>query len=328
MKKLKLVLFSIIVGFISFVIPTNLLVVGSISLSSCNEEVDTPVCVLDYPTLIILKPQKLVFNVFNGDTINFQFIANADEFSQKDIKKIDFIVSYENGKKWDTTWYPDNSEKKSFTKNYDLTISGDSVDKYLMILIRATNIHNHIAQKSVVLNIISRSGLNEYNSVKLGTEYNIDFGQFFNSEENKVYKIAEAKAVGQQYIDFAYAYNISTLSIIISPDNDSYFGIGTGKFKAYQVHTWTTRNATRFKIVSPMTQSEWEVLNNKNIEEKWKTIYSDQKEAKNLFDGLGGSPKAHVLFKTSKNKIGIFRVTSIDGYDDKGYITIDVKVQK
>lgn len=330
MKKLKYFIGVALAGILALSTPATFIIVSSASFiySNCNDS-DTIQPQIKIPGLVVNPPQSLAFDVAKGEVVNFHIVATANNDNKKDLKSLNFNVKYSATDIWDTTWYPSANEKQSFTKDYALTIRTNvKIDDVITVTITVTDVDNKSNKKVFILTVKDNSGLNHYDAVILGAQNNPDVGSFYSTSTNVIYKIADAKANGQSYVDLIYFYGTTNTATIASPDNNDVFGTESGKISNLLVHQWTTRNATRFKPIAQLTINEWESLTAQIINQKWAIAGTELKMANNLTDQAGGYIPSHVLFKTSKNKYGIFKVLEISSYDAYGTIKLDLKVQK
>ncbi|NLJ08476.1 MAG: hypothetical protein GX437_12505 [Sphingobacteriales bacterium] len=331
MKRLRYLIAAAIAGIIAISTPATFVIVGSMSFiySNCKNTDTSVVPTAKIPVLSINPPQSAAFDVSKGEVVNFHIVASSNASTNKDIKSLNFSVKYSSTDIWDTTWYPGANEKKSFTKDYAYTIRTNVKDNdVITITVTATDENNQVAKKTFVLTVKDLSGLNHYEAVILGAQSNPDVGSFYATSTNMIYKVAEAKASGQSTIDLVYFYGTSNTATIASPDNDDVFGTEAGKISSLQVHTWTTRNATRFKPIAQLTLNEWDALTAQGLIQKYQVSGNELKMANNLTDLAGGYIPSHVLFKTAKNKYGIFKVMEITSYDASGTIKLNLKIQK
>jgi hypothetical protein len=304
-----------------------LLVIG---IWSCDGTDPDPNPVSKLPTLAINPPQALAFDVGKGEVVNFHIEANANANTNSDLTEVTLNVTYSAGGSWDTIWYVDATESKYKVIDYDFTVPVTANDEdVITIEVAATDKNAYVGTKTFVLTVKDLSGLSSHTAVLMGAHENADYGSFYATSTNTVFKVAEAAASGQSTIDFVYFYGTINTATIASPDNDDVFGNAAGKIGVLGVQNWTTRNATRFRKIASMTQADWDVLNATRVSQLYQTASQpEEKLANYLFDGSGGTQSTHVVFKTSKNKYGVFKVTEIDGFDKTGTITIDVKVEK
>jgi len=329
MKKVKYIFGLAIAAAMLMTAPATIMFIGSSSLilSSCDtNNGDTTIPELKVPIVTYNPPSKAVFDVTKGEIVNFHIVAKANP---KNLATLKFNVKYSAGlPEWDTTWQPKATELTEFIKDYAYTVpTGLAFGTLITITITATDVDAKAGKKVLVLTLVDLSGLNNYSEVILGGQANPDIGSFYATSTNKIYKVADAKATGQTTIDLIHFYNNTYTAAISSPD-DTVYGTQAKQISVLKVQEWTTRNSTRFKPVAQMTLTEWEALNSTNLSQKWSVAGVEGRRAAFLFDGTGGSQISHVLFKTSKNKIGVFKVINITGYSDQGTITLNLKVQK
>jgi len=314
-------------------VPVTVATIG-VSLSSCCDTCDdtTTVIKTKYPTLTINPPQSTAFEVAKGEVVNFHITAKSSANTNKDLAKIYFKATYiSTSTSWNTTWTPKSTELQTFSKDFAYTVpTSVSSTEVITILIQATDVDNQTGSKTFTLSVKDLSGLNSYTDIVLGAQNNADVGSFYATSINKIYKVADAKASGQTYVDFVYFYNNTYTATIASPDNSDVFGTEAGKIADLQVHTWNTKNATRFKnITNTISETDWETLTKDKATQRYTAAStSELKLAPYLTDASGGQIPSYYAFKTGQGKYGIFRVTAISDYSSYGTITIDVKVAK
>jgi hypothetical protein len=141
-------------------------------------------------------------------------------------------------------------------------------------------------------------------------------GSSFASIDGTIYSLAEAKA-NQAKVDFMYYYGATDLATLAAPDDAHAAQIFTNATNGLQ--TWTTKNATRFKLVS-------DVIN-------WDAITDDEVIVAQCASGVTESripglvAGKYLAFITASGKKGMIKVESITT-GDSGDITISVKVQQ
>ena len=308
----------------------GILAMIALGIWSCGEPIipDDPKAKL--PTLSINPPQSLAFDVAKGEVITFHIEANANADSKADLKIVKFEVNYSAGGDTSISWNVDPVDAQYKVINYDYTVPATvNEDDVITVSVSAEDKDGLIGTKAFVLTVKDLSGLSSVDGIILGAQNNPDIGSFYATSTKTIFKVADAQTSGQSTIDLIYFYGTSNTATIASPDNDNVFGNAAGKISSLLVQDWSTRNATRFRKVASMPTTEWDVLTSTRIAQIYATAAQPVEALANfLFDGTGGTQSSHVVFKTSKNKYGIFRVKDISSYDNTGAITIDVRVQK
>ncbi|MBL6964125.1 MAG: hypothetical protein ISR55_09880 [Bacteroidetes bacterium] len=283
------------------------------------------------PKLAVNPPQETVFDVSKGELVSFHIEATANAVTNSDLKNIKFSASYSTGESWDTTWDVKATETKFTVINYEFHVpSTVKEDDIITISITVEDISTLKSSKTYILTVKDLSGLNSFEGIVLGAQRNNDVGGFYATSTNTIFTIEEAKTSGQSTIDLIYFYGSINTATIASPDNIDVFGTGAGKIGELLVQEWSNRNATRFKLIASMPALEWSELTDTRLSQIYATASTPEKELANyLADGTGGGQATFVVFKTSKFKYGIFRVTNISpDYSNIGTITIDVKISK
>lgn len=308
----------------------SLVAILSIGFWSCDPEVIDPVEKSKLPTLAISSPQSLLFDVTKGEKITFHIEASANANTKTDLKEVSFNATYSAGGSWDTVWNVASADGQLKIVEFDYEVPATVSDgDVITITVSVKDEDALVGTKIYTLNVKDLSGLNTYDGIVLGAQSNATVGSFFATSTKTIFLVDDAKLNGQSTIDFVYFYGDLNTATIASPDNDDVFGNGVGKISSLLVQEWTTRNATRFRKIAALTSTEWDVLTATRIAELY-TVASQpiEKMANYLSDGSGGGPPSFVVFKTAKNKYGIFKVKDISSYDKTGTITLDIKVKK
>ncbi len=146
----------------------------------------------------------------------------------------------------------------------------------------------------------------------MGSVHNLEVGSCYASSTNTVYKIAEAKA-NSSVIDFVYYYGPNNLATIAAPDDSDAATVYAS------LTTWTTRNTTKFKLESSLSEEEFNGIENDALIASQTDITNSAVTKLNEGD--------IVAFETAAGKKGLFLVKNISGKSE-GAITINVKVQK
>jgi hypothetical protein len=149
----------------------------------------------------------------------------------------------------------------------------------------------------------------------LGGQNNETEGSFYSVALGKVLTIGAAKGQPGD-VDFAYFYGSTNKATICAPSDTDGQTISYGKVK---MSSWTTKNATKFAVVSSADGNDpaawWD-------EAITAVGTSPDTKANNLNAGKV------VAFKTAGGKTGAFVVKAVDGTQSSGFISIQLIEKK
>ena len=155
--------------------------------------------------------------------------------------------------------------------------------------------------------ITTEAGIQEYLDVTLGSYNDQTYGSFFNTTSGEVFFKPEA-TTNQEVIDFIFFLGATNGATIAAPDNQDAINV-------YALD-WTTQNQTRF-MTTGISVAEFDAIGASynftdftGTDDNWNQLAADD----------------IVYFKTAGDKLGFFKVNSINAKGD--IINIDVKVQK
>lgn len=149
---------------------------------------------------------------------------------------------------------------------------------------------------------------------------NSNTGSFCVASDGTVYTISEA-ANAQAEVDLIYFNGSTNGPTLASPDNDDVFGTDQGQISSYGVHNWSTRNATRFAVVSA---DDFEAATNADLA----TIFEGTTPSDNMANGLDTGDVVIFMTGTSSEfpeKMGIIKIGAINTGDDT--VAIEAKVE-
>ena len=283
---------------------TALIITGTLFISSCQK--DDPIVI---PPVVI--PPVINF-VAGGDYVSADVTlltnqlftvginANKDAESDSKLSKFEVVRTYNN---------------ISFTV-LDSTLNGD----YFSIEIiansnplvgeeRWTYTITDEAGESSEINIVvtTEAGIQEFLDVTLGSYNDQVYGSFFNTTSGETFFKPEA-TTNQEVIDFIFFLGATNGATIAAPDNQDAITVFA--------LDWTTQNQTRF-MTTGISVPEFDAIGASynftdftGTDDNWNQLVADD----------------IVYFKTAGDKLGFFKVNSINAKGD--IINIDVKVQK
>jgi hypothetical protein len=176
------------------------------------------------------------------------------------------------------------------------------------IVVTVTDDKAQTTTKTVTITVTGNGNLSTCDNKTLGS-YDNTTGSFFSAKTCTVYTVGEAKN-NQSAVDFIYFYGTTNFATIAAPDDADANTIST-----FQLNTWTTKNATRFKTVSGFDYAN---ATGSSITLAWTTGGAEMSKINNL--GVGQM----FLFKTTDGRYGVAKVNSISG-TSAGTINLDVK---
>lgn len=153
-------------------------------------------------------------------------------------------------------------------------------------------------------------------SMKILGAQNSATGSSFASIDGTVYSLAQAMA-NQVKIDWMYYSGATDLSSLAAPDDAHAALIFTNATNGLQ--NWTTKNATRFKLVTGTIS--WDAITDDNVIVQQTATGVTESRLTALAAGN------YLAFTTASGKKGMIKVESINA-GDTGDITISVKVQQ
>ena len=155
--------------------------------------------------------------------------------------------------------------------------------------------------------ITTEAGIQEYLNVTLGSYNDEVYGSFFSTTSGETFFKPEA-TTNQEIIDFIFYLGATNGATIAAPDNQDAIDVFA--------LDWTTQNQTRF-MTTGISVEEFDAIGASynftdftGTDDCWNQLATDD----------------IVYFKTAGDKLGFFKVNSINAKGD--IINIDVKVQK
>jgi len=276
-----------------------LIITGTVFISSCQK--DDPIVIPpvinfvaggDYVSADVTLLTNQLFTV----GIN----ANKDAESDSKLSKFEVVRTYNN----------------ISLPVFDSTLNGD----YFSIEIiansnplvgeeRWTYTITDEAGESSEINIVitTEAGIQEFLDVPLGSYNDQVYGSFFNTTSGETFFKPEA-TTNQEVIDFIFFLGATNGATIAAPDNQDAINVFA--------LDWTTQNQTRF-MTTGISVPEFDAIGASynftdftGTDDNWNQLVADD----------------IVYFKTAGDKLGFFKVNSINAKGD--IINIDVKIQK
>ncbi len=158
-------------------------------------------------------------------------------------------------------------------------------------------------------------------NVTLGGQENASLGSFYGTDTALVFKSVETSAstVLQSKVDFVYFYGGTNMASIGAPNDATVLFAHANNSS---LANWSIKNPTLFSSLS-ISQAKYDSVKNDSIFTKLDSASFNLTLVPSL------TPDRIVAFKTSKGKIGMFKVNSIGGtVPSNRTITFEVKVQK
>lgn len=194
-------------------------------------------------------------------------------------------------------------KQANFGLTYHYTVSS-SASNSVDVIVTVTDDKGQTTSKTVTITIAGGGNLATCDNKTLGS-YDNTTGSFFSAKTCTVYTVSEAKN-NQAAVDFLYFYGSSNFATIAAPDDADANTIST-----FQLNTWTTKNATRFKTVSGF---DFTNATPTSITVAWTAGGAESSKINSL--GVGGM----FLFKTADGRYGVAKVNSISGTDRKSVV--------
>ncbi len=291
MKKMKLfgLLMALIVG---------------LGFTACSDDDDVIISILieGIPTEAVTV----------GETAQISYSVNIDK---NKLESIEISQKNDNGD-YETKEKIDKfTSNTSYNGTFSYTPTEEEVGKQAFNLIVIDNKGNY-GLRDFTIDVESAYGeIENYEAVLMGS-YDSKLGSFYSISNNKTYSVADAKA-NSSVIDFAYYYGATNLAVIAAPSDSEAATVYAG---LTGLATWTTRNATKFKLESSLSEEEFNGIENDALIASQSDITVSKATKLNKGD--------IVAFETAAGKKGLFFVKDIKGTGGDSSITINVKVQK
>ena len=214
------------------------------------------------------------------------------------------------------TWFTWDTAIDVSYYSIDITMTSLNVEGTEKISLKVTDKDGQTNEISVNITTESAAGpITAFDQKILGS-YQSATGSSFASADGSIYSLAEAKA-NQAKVDWMYFYGASDLATIAAP-NDAHAALVFNN-ATNGLQTWTTKNATLFRIVT--TTIDWNAITDDTIIMQEAATAPDQTRIATLAAGN------ILLFKTVTGKYGMIKVNNIAVGAD-GTIDISVKVQQ
>ena len=294
----------------------NLLVLAAlgslVTFSSCDGDDDgTP----PQPNLTLTANSDSVQAVA-GDTISFEVNVNHE----KDLES--FTVAGNPPTRVDTSISGIGSQGFNYQFSYVVPGSlgaGTEVDFTFTV---TDEDQESASQEYKVIVTQSGSALNEYTAIMMGADRNSEFGSFYSTSENNVYKVSGVNGENsdnRSLVDFIFYYGDDNNASIAAPSDET-----ATVFDVYNVQNWSDneRNGTNFSTSVGLSFSE---VSSDNINQVRSAVEGGNNTlAKKLSEG------DVVGFITESGNAGAFRVDEISvpsSSDRESSIELSVKVE-
>lgn len=245
-----------------------------------------------------------------GTVIKIGIIAKATSASLSNFK-ITQTVNNSSSTMYDTTF-----SVQSYNEDFDITTA--SVAGTVKLTFKVTAADGEIAEASVTITTTS-TPINTYTAVLMGGQENPNMGSFYTTEIDSVMKLAAARQ-NQGKIDLVYYYGATNKASIVAVSDAQLADVPAFS----ECSTWTTRNATKFKLTSGI---DWSTI----TDESGITANATDLTVTHINQLKVNDIVAFETAATSSNpsKKGLYIVKAISGSAgaDRS-ITIEVKIQK
>jgi hypothetical protein len=282
------------------------LISASALLIGCSSDDDDPI---DLGPTINLKTGEgytsADFEVVLGTTLKFGVIANKSTTSDNYLAR--FNILFGNLTIIDTV-----INVATFNTDYEIQFASVGTAKMIFRITAQGGMTDEVELNATTteppfLGVEVKKTTN----IELGS-YNDPIGSFYNTLDEMVYTISEAK-LNQEKVDFLFFKGATNLNALAAPDDDDANSIPT-----FQLNEWTIKNQTRFNY-SNMTAAEFDEIGELHI-------FAE-------FDIDNALPRVSelevgqiVMFRTVTEKLGYIKV--LDTYTKGDKIKIDVIVEK
>lgn len=221
---------------------------------------------------------------------------------------------------------------RNFIYNFSYTAPKTEAGANITFAIEVMDTNGNIVNKDFTVSFVKKPSLelDEYFSVTLGMNRNLEFGQFIDLSSGAVYKVAGIKAICHTIdIGLFWSNNTATMGMSIASPNKSNLNITynatnttyLGGTEEDSPVNWTTRNITEFKQLE-LTADQFADI---ETAQAVKDLLPDGSETVDLlqkqFKGYS------FVFKTSRGKYGVVYILEHPG-NNTGSTTWNIKVIK
>ena len=291
-----------------------LLLAGMTMLTSCSKNEDTTPTD-QTPTLnFVAKTGFITGNtsmiVGSEFKVSLACFANSSSGSKINILKVTRV--FQNT----PTVVLDSTDLSLSSLNIDLTYNANANVGDEKWYFRITDKAGQYKEISLTITTTSAAGPIDSFDLKILGAQSASAGSSFASIDGSVYSLAEAKA-NQAKVDWMYYYGASDFATIAAPDDANAATIFTNATNGLQ--TWTTKNATRFKLVTDVIT--WDNITDDAVIVQQTASGVTQTRITSLSVGK------YLAFITASGKKGLIKVDNLTT-GSSGSITISVKVQQ
>lgn len=279
-----------------------MLMVAGLMFSGCSDDDDDTV---DLGPSIILKTGEGYtyedFVVEEGSSVKFGVIAQKSTTHENNLTK--FNISYNELTLVDSTF-----NSSSFDGDYEIQFVG--VGEATLVF-KVTAEGGLTAETELNVTVVEAGvEVQKVTGIELGS-FNDVVGSFYNTVDNMVYTIPEAKQ-NQEKVDFLFFKGVTNINTIAAPDDED-----AGSIETFHLDEWTTRNQTRFNLTE-MGAEAFDAIEQTHV-------FPEFNEEEALTKANELEVGQVVLFRTEAGKHGYFKV--VDMYTRGDLITIDVIIE-
>jgi hypothetical protein len=249
------------------------------------------------PSIYVTQPTVTVGPVDWYTDITFSVTCNYNTTTKKALKNLKLVVKYTPGSTQtlvDTTIDPKYSNSYPFQYLYTVSPTAP-LNQVISFTLTVTDADSKTGTKVFTYTVNDLSDILDYN-INMGAQSNATYGSYYAGDSNKVYKSTYAKtAQGQPRIDFVYLYDaVGGYGDCIAAPNNSI----VSDQDVDLCGSFSTKNATTFKQLPPMTDSAYNKIRSKlAISQLFNTGSGAPIGAiKTLIDDAGGSMNATFLY--------------------------------
>ena len=299
---------------------------------ACDTTEDPPAPSLA-PSISVQLPTVTAKNVDVYEDISFAFTCSYNLNTKKALSKVTMIAKFSNPTKANETLMDTlvpAAYSNSWTLQYMYSVPGNAPENQVInIVISCEDKDGQIATRTYNFTVKYMSDVWD-NNLEMGAQSNTTLGSYYRSDSNKIMLSSQAKQPSyQKKVDFVFVYDEINLNgdCIAAPNStivsDQVVDL-CGPF--------TTKNATLFKQLPPMTDEEYNKIRTAAaIAQLFNNGAGNGTAAiKTLTDGSSGTDATVFVFKTVDNKYGISKITEVvlGNPQMKNSLKLNVKVSK
>jgi hypothetical protein len=297
----------------TLLIPAALMIFGAAFLSSCSKSEDNTPAPTP-PTINFVAKSGFITGdatMTVGSTFKVSLAAFPNTTSGSKLASLKVTRVFQNNPyvALDTTF-------SLSSLSVDLTATANPNVGQEKWYYRVTDKSGQYAEVSLTITTTSAAGpINSFGMKILGAQ-SATAGSSFASIDGSVYTLAEAKA-NQAKVDLMYYYGDTDFATIAAPDDAHALTVFTNAVNG--LGTWTTKNDTRFKLVT--NAINWDAITDDAVIVQETASGVTESRITNLISGK------YLAFITASGKKGMIKIESITT-GQTGSVTISVKVQQ